>query len=134
MRLSAKAIVNYCDINDYETGNQWIIRSGELNTLYFQLVDLDQAGLRHLVGVACDHTVPYGVQVIFPSLDDSKMITATAQQVSIHDRSIWKVSISAIQTPNSGNVQFAVTECGNTRRFNVLNLLSVEFPQNDGSC
>jgi len=133
MRISAKAIVNYANINSYQAGNQWQIRAGELNALYFQLVDLDQANLRYLAGIGSQNQ-PYTLTVTFPSIDDTQVIQATAVQVDANDSSIWKVSLSSVQTPASGNVQFAVTEGSNTRRFSVLNMLSVEFPQNDGSC
>lgn len=133
MRISAKAIVNYATINSFQTGNQWEIRSGEPNTLYFQLVDLDQEALRYLAGIGGSNQ-PAGVAVTFPSIDDAQVITATATQVDSNDSSIWKVSLSSSQTPGSGNVQFAISEGAVTRRFSVLNMMSVEYPQNDGSC
>jgi hypothetical protein len=42
MRLSARAIVNYANINSFSYVNQWIVNSGDPLMLYFQLVDLDQ--------------------------------------------------------------------------------------------
>lgn len=139
MRLSAKIVVNYANVNQFSYANQWKIRAGEPNTLYFQVVDLDQmdscgmAGLRHMVGVGSINQ-PFGITVRFPSVDDSKTILATASMADPNDPSIWQVSISPIQTPNSGNVIFSVTEGSATRTFKLMNGLAVEQVGNDGSC
>lgn len=152
MRLSARPLLNYANVNSFSYGNQWIIRAGEPNTLYFQIVDLDQGpasvignqpfmgaptlsgnvGLRYMVGVGVPNQ-PAGIQVTFPSIDDLQVITATAVQEA-DDKSIWKVVLTSSQKPNTGNVVFAVTEGSSTRRFSALNLMAVEYPQNDGSC
>lgn len=126
MRLSAKSLLNFNSVNSYTPANQWTIRAGETNTLYFQLIDLDQAGLRYIAGVGGSASV----QVTFPSIDDSQVISVAAV-ANANDASIWSVSLSSVQVPNSGNVQFAVTETS-TRRFSVTNMISVEYPQNVG--
>lgn len=131
MRLSAKAIINYSNINSYKFGNQWTVRSGDANTLYFQLVDLDQDGIRYLPGLS-DEDAPTLV-VTFPSIDDDAVIALDAA-MEANDRSIWSIAIPADSSPSSGNVRFALTADGVTRRFSVLNLMSVENPLNDGSC
>ena len=41
--LSIKPIINYCNINMYTVGNQWIINSGDPTMLYFQIIDTSQA-------------------------------------------------------------------------------------------
>lgn len=154
MRLSAKPIINYCNVNDYTFGNQWTIRSGEPNTLYFQVLDIDKAiqgnnqgiglfsgitpvgttaGLRYLLGVGGSNQ-PFGIQVTFPSIDGTASLTATAIQADPNDSSIWKVSLTSNQMVGGGNVQFALTEGSVTRRFSVLNMLGVEFPLSEGSC
>lgn len=132
MRLSAKAITTFGTINALNFGNEWTVRAGDPNTLYFQLVDLDQDGLRYLAGVGGGNT-PASVQVTFPALDDIQVLSIAATQ-DANDKSIWSVVLLPSQTPRSGNVQFAVTEGANVRRFNVLNLMSVEYPLSDGSC
>lgn len=156
MRLSARPLLNYANVNNFSYGNQWTIRAGEQNVLYFQLVDLDQGpanvvgqfapinqfgansalsgsvGLRYMAGVGSANQ-PVGVTVTFPSIDDLQMINATAVQEP-DDKSIWKVTLNENQKPNSGAVIFAISEGGRTRRFNVLQLMAVEYPQNDGSC
>lgn len=132
MRLSASPIINFCDINDFTFGNQWIVRDGDPITLYFQLIDLDQNNLRYLPGIGVSNQ-PYSVQVTFPSIDDTKVVTATAIQVDPADNSIWKIVLGPSQQVNTGNVQFAVFEGSSIRRFNVMNMLNVEF-LNNGSC
>jgi hypothetical protein len=146
----------------YSFGNQWIVRNGDPITLYFQILDVDQAvqgnnaipfggyggftgsvfsgitgvgttaGLRYLVGVGTDNQ-PYGVQVTFPSIDSNQVVTIKATQADPNDSSIWKVSIPANQAIGGGNVQFAVTQGTSTYRFNVTNMLGVEFPGSVGS-
>lgn len=156
MRLSCKVILNYSNINNFSYGNQWIVRAGDPNTLYFQIVDLDQSslvnlpgqnllgslpigslssnfpGLRYMVGIGSSNE-PYAVTVVFPSIDNTKVISLNAVQADPADSSIWKVSILSSQTPNTGNVQFSVAEGTNIRRFSVMSLIAVEFPSN-GSC
>jgi hypothetical protein len=136
MRLSAKPIVNYDSINSFDTGNQWIIRAGDPNRLYFQLVDLDKVDssmckipLRYVP----QYTTSQVLQVTFPSLDDAAQIVATAAQVA-GDGSIFYVDLTPAQIPGSGAVQFSLTLDGVTRRFGVLGMMSVEYPDSDGSC
>lgn len=154
MRLSAKPIINWGNVNNYSFGNQWIVRAGDPNTLYFQVLDIDQAingngqgfgvfsgisavgttaGLRYLLGVGSQNQ-PYGITVTFPSIDNSKTIVATAVQADANDSSIWKVSLSSLQSPGGGNVQFAIQEGSTTRRFSVMNMIAVDDPNGDGSC
>lgn len=155
MRLFARPLLNFANINSFSYGNQWIVRAGDPLTLYFQLFDLDQGpasvigapnpfgfqgsptlsgnvGLRYIAGIGVSNQ-PVQVTLTFPSIDDTKVITAIAVQ-DPDDGSIFKVSLSSNQTVNSGAVQFAIAEGSAIRRFNVLNLMTVEFPQADGSC
>lgn len=153
MRLTARPLLNYANVNSFSYGNQWIIRSGDPNTMYFQIVDLDQGpanvigqfapanqfganstlsgniGLRYMVGVSG----VAAITVTFPSIDDTAVITATAVQ-DPNDKSIWSVTLGPNQQPASGNVQFAVAEGNSIRRFSALNILSVENTFNDGCC
>lgn len=154
MRLSAKPIINWANVNDYTFGDQWTVRAGDPNTLYFQILDIDKAvqgngqgfgifsgtspvgttaGLRYLLGVGVSNQ-PFGIMVTFPSIDDSKAITVAAQQADPNDSSIWKVALAPSQTPGGGNVQFAIQEGTTIRRFSVTNMIGVEDPTNNGSC
>lgn len=126
MKLSAKAITTYNHVNSFNFGNQWSIRSGEANTLYFQIVDLDQASLRYIVGVGLTSPTVPSIAVTFPSIDDDDIIVVTATQVDPLDGSLWKIDLLADQVPSSGNVFFAITEGPKTRRFSMLNFIIVE--------
>lgn len=155
MRLSAKPIINWSNVNMYSFGNQWIVRQGDPLTLYFQILDQDQAiqgngagfgvvfsgiaplgttdGLRYLLGVGSANQ-PYGITVTFPSIDNTKILSYTAVQADANDSSIWKVTLPASQSPAGGNVQFAIQEGTTIRRFSVMSMIAVEDPQNNGSC
>lgn len=137
-RLSAKPILNYANINNFDFGNQWTIRAGDPNSLYFQLVDLDKTDtarnpLRYIAGVGVSNQ-PVVVTVTFPSIDDATQIQVTATQPDANDGSVWKVDLTPAQIPGSGAVQFAISEGGIIRRFGVLAMMSVEYPDSDGSC
>lgn len=41
--LSAKPIINWCDVNLFTWANQWMINSGDPVQLYFQIIDISQA-------------------------------------------------------------------------------------------
>jgi hypothetical protein len=128
VRLSARLIKNYANINQFDYATEWNARQDEPNSFYFQLVDLDQDGLRYMP------TDPsYSVQVIFPAVNPAKVLTKNASQLSTFDRSIWKVDLGSTEVPFSGNVQFAITEGSVTRRFYVMDALRVE-KLNEGGC
>jgi hypothetical protein len=133
MRLSCNFVVNYANVNQFAYQNQWQMRAGDPVTLYFQLVDLDQAGLRYLAGIGMQNQ-PYSVVVTCPSIDDSKVLQFPATQVDPNDASLWQIIIAPTQIPSSGNVIFTVYEGTNTRRFNKMNALKVEIPGGDGGC
>lgn len=126
MRLYAKPIKNFANINQFDYTTEWHIRKDEQNTLYFQLIDLDQNGLRYLPSNS-----PYSVQVTFPAL--SSPFTKSASPVNVLDNSLWSVSLSATEVPHSGNVQFTLTESGVIRRFSLIDGLIVEHID-DGGC
>lgn len=128
MRLSAQTIKNFQNINSFQKSSEWTIRHDEPNSLYFQLVDLDQDGLRY---------IPTGsspsVQVVFPAVNSANVITKTATAVSALDGSLWKVDLLETEKPSSGNVQMILTEGGITRRFVILQGLVIEM-FNQGGC
>lgn len=139
MRLSARVIKNYANINNFDFANQWMIRAGDPNVLYFQLVDLDQSDskglnpLRYVAGAGMLNQ-PASIVVTFPSIDDANELVINAVAVDALDGSLWKVTLAPDQIPGSGSVQFALTENTTIRRFNVLGMMSVEYPDSDGSC
>ena len=154
MRLSANLIKAYNSINSFTFGD-WSIRANEPETLYFQIVDLDQMpwqsyppsiwpnvvqaspnqnSLRYLTGIGSPNQ-PVIVTVTFPTLNcNSSPLTITATAVDPADASLFMVSLTALQVPGSGNVIFSVQEGANIRRFFVQDGISVENPLNLGSC
>jgi hypothetical protein len=128
VRLSAQTLKNFQNVNSFQKSSEWTIRLDEPNTLYFQLVDLDQDGLRYIPTGASP-----SVQVVFPAVNPDNVITKTAIQASSLDGSLWKVDLLSTEKPSSGNVQFILTEGGVTRRFVVLQGLVVEL-FNQGGC
>lgn len=138
MRLSAIPIINWNNVNSFCTANQWTIRSGEQNTLYFQLVDLDQSPCckngcpsRYVAGVGAPNQ-PASLIVTFPSIDCKQVVQITAVQDS-SDGSIWSVNIPSALRPFGGNVNFSLTQGTVIRNFSVLSMLGVEYPGNQGS-
>lgn len=134
MKLISKAITAYNNVNSFKYGNQWSIRSGEENTLYFQIVDLDQESIRYMVGIGLIFPVVPSIAVTFPSVDDALVITVAATQVDPTDASIWKVNLLSTQFPMSGNVMFAITEGSKIKRFSALSFISVENVNGPGEC
>jgi len=128
MRLSVKPLKNFQNVNSFDFATEWNVRLDEPNTLYFQLVDLDQDGLRYIPTGAMP-----SMQVIFPAVISTNTITKSATQVSALDGSLWSVSLLETEKPSSGNVQFTLTEGGVTRRFVLLQGLVVEL-FNQGGC
>lgn len=128
MRLSATPLKNFQHINSFQKSTEWTIRLDEPNTLYLQLIDLDQDGLRYIPTGASP-----SVQVIFPAVNPDNVITKTAIVVSALDGSLWKVDLLDTEKPSSGNVQVILTEGGVTRRFVILQGLVVEM-FNQGGC
>jgi len=130
MRLSAKTLKNYANINnfDYEP-NGWVVRESEPNRLCLQLVDLDQDGLRFLSSAAA-----YSLKAIFPAIDDDDEFEIAAVQADALDRSVWYLDLSSSQVPSSGSVMFEFTQDGVVRRFTLDFAISVEGQDQGGCC
>lgn len=129
IRLSARPIITWCDVNMFTTGNQWTIRSGDSNTLYFQLTDLNQDSLRYFTGIGTAN-MPTSLLVTFPSIDSTE-VTQISAQVDPNDPSIWSINVAPNQVLYGGSVKFALTQGANIRTFIVSNMLGVE---NTSSC
>jgi len=130
MRLSSKPIINFCNVNDWDSANQWCIRAGDPNTLYFQVIDLDQDGLRYIAGVGASNQ-PVSMQVTFSSIDSTMVVQKSAVQ-DPNDGSIWSFNISPTDRPHGGAVQFQLTQGSSIRTWVTLNMLCVEYPANPG--
>lgn len=128
MLLSAKILKSVCGVNMFGYATNWTIRANEPNSLYFQLVDLDQAGIRYMPAAGSS------INVTFPALPSASAIVVAASQPFPLDPSIWEVDLTNLQVPGSGNVIFSLTENSTVRTFSVMNAISVEYPGQDGSC
>ena len=133
MRLNARILKNVANINQWEYSSDAYVQEGQVNEIYFQIIDLDKkidsnCYMRYLSTAAS-----IGVEVTFPSLDDAQVITATATQPFADDKSIWKVSLSSTQLPNSGSIKIKLTEDGSDKYFTVKAAIQVQL-LNSGGC
>lgn len=131
MRLSAKSLKNVENLNTFQYTNQWIVRqdgnSGEEQSLYFQLVDLDKDGIRYMPEVGAV------VVVTFPDLDQTVQAVKTAVNPFAEDRSIFRIDLTVLDIIASGNVKFQITEGSKVKKFSVTNMVTVEL-LNTGGC
>lgn len=154
-RLTSEAIINFSNINDFQTASQWIIRATDPQTLYFQLFDLNNVNQpqytpmnsgffnaaivtfpqRYIAGVGGGNT-PVVMTVTFPSLDPSLTFTYTATQ-DPNDGSVFSIILpgytNAGVAPASGNVNFSLTQGTTVWTWTVQNMIAVET-QNSGCC
>jgi hypothetical protein len=126
VKLNIKTLKNFSSINNFDYSSEWSIRQEDEITLYFQLVDSDQDGLRYLPTDAS-----YSVSVTFPS--SSSPTTKIASQVSTLDRSIWSIQINSTDKIYSGNFNVTFIEGSVTKKFSVLQGIVVEA-LNEGGC
>lgn len=155
MRLTSTPIINFSNINNFQTSSQWIIRASDPNTLYFQLFDLDNMSQppyvpmnsgffnaaiqtspqRFIAGVGSSNQ-PVSMTITFPSLDPTNILTFTATS-DPNDASVWSFSLPGYANtalgPASGNVMFSLTQGIKTWTWTVVNMLAVEMT-NQGSC
>lgn len=129
MKLSAKFLKNVSDVNNFQYADQWDIAEGSAQRLYFQIIDKLKEDLRYL----SQATVIDSVTVTFLDLDTDDEIIKTAVQPFADDKSIWYVDLAADEVPNSGAVQFSITEDGVEKKFKVNQAIVVDLLE-DGSC
>lgn len=142
MRLSGKILKNVYNVNAWQYVSQTFMTEGNPNTLYVQLVDLDQT-----TAIATERSPSnpeYPIRYISPAtsltstalfdaLDADEKITVNGSQPFPGDRSIIKFDLAADQVPNSGNLQITINEDGVTRTFVIRNAINVST-LNIGSC
>lgn len=128
MKLSAKFLKNVTDVNCFQYVSQWDIAEGSAQSLYFQVIDKHKEDNRYIT-----QATAYSIDVSFLSVDDDSIITIAATQPFADDKSIWKVDLTAAQVPNSGAVDFSLTEDAVVSKFKVGQAIVVELLAN-GSC
>lgn len=142
MRLSAKILKNVNNVNSWSYTSQAYMTEGQPNTLYLQLVDLNQVigVLPEKSPVSPENPIRYISQAVslsvfvkFSSIDDDTEFEITGSQPFSQDRSIWRFDLLSTQVPNSGYIQVRIMEDGVERKFNVKNAISVETIE-IGSC
>lgn len=124
MKLSVKTLTNVDGLNAFKYTENWTVHSdgatGENISLYFQIVDKDRENIRYIPSVSAT------MQVVFPALDDTKVISVAATFPFADDRSIMKVDLLSTQVPSSGAVRFVLTESSIVKSFRVDGAMSVE--------
>jgi hypothetical protein len=128
MKLSVKFLKNVENVNNFQYIKQWEISEGSDHDLYFQVIDKLKEDLRYM---SQDPDVEMKVQ--FQGLDSDSPIEKEATQPFVDDKSIWKITLSDTETPNSGAVRFAITENEKTKTFNVEQAIVVDL-LNFGGC
>lgn len=134
MRLSAKILKNVNSVNSWQYVSQAFMQEGQANEMYIQLVDLDQS-----TSIVCEkstanpeHPIRYispattvVVSALFDSLETIGQFNITATQPFATDKSIFKLSLTLAQVPNSGNLTITVVEDSVSRSFVVRSAVSV---------
>lgn len=124
MQLSAKMLKNIDSVNAWAYTENWTVHSdgatGENISLYFIIIDKDRENIRYIPASGAT------MQVTFPALDDTKVISVAATFPFADDRSIMKVDLLSTQVPSSGAVRFALTEASVLKSFRVDGAMSVE--------
>ena len=142
MRLSAKILKNVNNVNSWIYTSQAYLSQGSANSMFVQLVDLDQSNdPTNEKSVAFPQSpiryMPLGtvlaLEATFPNLEDEVRFTVIGSQPFPQDRSIWKFDITSLQNPSSGAVEFKFTEDGVVKTFLVKAAISVN-DLNVGGC
>lgn len=140
MRINAKILKNVANVNQWEYATEAYVQEGQTNEIYLQLVDLDKTHLGEKSKALPDFPLRYmpqgavnAIDVTFPNIDSTEEITVSATQPFSDDKSIWKVTLSSAQVPNSGNIIVKLTEDGVEKSFVVRSAVRVEM-LNVGGC
>lgn len=142
MRLNAKIIKNVHSVNSWVFTNQAFVIEGQANSIYLQLVNLDQSTdpttekssafpqnpIRYI-----SQAVAISLEATFPSLVDDDKFTVVATQPFASDKSIFKFDLTDDQIPSSGTVEFKLTEDGIVKTFKLKGAIALD-PASIGGC
>lgn len=128
MRFSVKFLKNVANVNNFDFTDQWIISEGSKQELYFQLINKDKDNLRYIT-----QAMTFMVDVIFLDIELNDKIRVFATKPFADDKSIFKITLSENQVPNSGAVEFVLVENGISTKFKVDQAIVVELLE-DGGC
>ncbi len=120
MRLGIQLLNIGATLNDYDKKSFIEFAQGETVDVIFQLVNLDNAGLRYMPAAGCTVFVEiprypeYFGTISNQRTTSDYSVRRMATQAFADDRSIWKLSLSALDTSNmmSSNMRVTVTEGG----------------------
>lgn len=140
MRLSAKMLKNVSNVNHWEYAETAYVQEGQVNEFYFQLVDLDKIHQGEKSKILPDFPLRYmsqatevSVEATFLDVNPDNQFAVIATQPFADDKSIFKITLTSDQVPNSGNLQISLTEDGNTKKFLIKGGIKVEM-QDVGGC
>jgi len=148
MRLNAKVLKNVIDVNHFQWVGQAYIQEGNSNDLYIQLVNLDWSisettyqpvgPFQSTSSVSTPNryisqAAVISVSAYFDSIDDSEQFSIIGSQPFAGDKSIWKFSLTNVQTPSTGNLKITVTEDSVSKTFIIKQAISVQS-LNQGGC
>lgn len=140
MRLNAKILKNVANINQWEYTDSAHVQEGQINEIYFQLVDFDKIHAAEKSKALPDFPLRYipqgsivSASVIFPDINPEVEFSAIAAQPFPDDKSIFKVVLAPSQVPNSGSIRIILIEDGNEKSFILKNAIKVSI-LNTGGC
>ena len=128
MRLTAIILENVANINNYDIVSEATLSDSGPNSFHIQIVNLSKHEIRYITQASS-----YSVTALFDDINDAEEFEISATQPFADDKSIWKISFSSSQIPNSGTFVIKLTEDGIDTKFKVVQSLIVEL-LNDGGC
>jgi hypothetical protein len=136
MRLGIKLLNSSATVNQLQEISVLKIARGETADLVFQLVDLDQKGLRYIPaqGATVQISLPRNPDIIpdpgvgYGRVTIDNSINRTAGAAFADDRSIYKLPLLAADTKNliSTNIKVTVTEGASVKIATFAQAISVE--------
>ena len=118
MRLGIQLLNTDATLNDFDKKSFIEFAQGETVDIVFQLVNLDKSGTRYIPASGCSVFVEIPrYPEYFGTISNQRTmadysIRRYASQAFADDRSIWKLSLTSIDTSNmmSSNIRVTVTE------------------------
>jgi hypothetical protein len=119
MRLGIQLLDTGATLNRFQTKTQIQIAQGETTTIFFQLLDKDQKGLRYVpaTGATVLVEIPRFSEAFATASNQRQQIDYSVRRAATaafpsDDRSIWKLPLTATDTANmmSSNIRVTVTE------------------------
>ncbi len=124
MRLGIKLLNTSATLNQFRSVDQIRISQGETVDLFFQLVDLDQGGLRYIPapGAAVQVQIPRSPEVIAITTNNTRQVVdptvnRAAGNPFSEDRSIWMISLIDLDTAQmvSNSLRITLSEGTSTK-------------------